>query len=439
MTLLITCIGFYYLTNFHYLVIERPGVVVRSRAATNSEGLSTIPEGSKVSQLAHSNNWIKIRYDGSIEGWIPEWLLKDTNLQSDNAITAEFTKQTPVYQEADDKADPITTIPSTSYIPINYEGQGWSQITYEGEPVFVKTEDITIRSTPDVETKLSQEKEKKLSEEARQKQIEELSNIAIMRKDNEFLYEEASIDSAVVYATEYQQEFTIIDSVSNDDGVDFYLVEDLYGVRGYVNQLAISEPVYSIDHRNEPINRALANATIVLDPGHGGEDPGTISLDQKHYEKNYVLPTAMTLKKTLEALGAKVIMIRTEDVFVDLEERVTISNESNADLFISIHFDSSYDTSFRGITTYYYHPDDDKFAYALNSGLAELNYPNQGVQFGNFQVIRENNLPSLLLELGYITNQEDLSLMQTSDYQQALADGIANGLVTYFDQINLVQ
>lgn len=431
--LIASTIGINYLTNNQYLLIERPGIVLRTQPATNSQSIVEISPNSEVTHLAEENNWSKVRFDGVYEGWIPNWLLINNQLPSDQQITAQISRDLPLFLNQDENSEIIATIPAESFIPVNYESLGWIQITYNGEPGFIPTEAITLRSTPQVEAELARVQEQRDQEEAIQKELEELSETAIMRRDNEALYETPDPNSRVIYPTLFEQQFTILEE-DIPEADDFIFVEDMDGIRGYLNQLAVSQPIFSVNHVEGPGALSLAEANIIIDPGHGGEDPGTMSLDGQIYEKNYVLPVALQIQETLSALGANVELTREDDRLVDLEERVIMSNQQTADIFLSIHFDASWDPTWRGTATYHYHYEDEQLAYAVNEALSAISIPNEGVQFGNFQVIRENHQPALLLELGFMTNEEDLEKIQDEEFHQEIADAVANGLATYFQQ-----
>lgn len=179
----------------------------------------------------------------------------------------------------------------------------------------------------------------------------------------------------------------------------------------------------------------LADKTILLDPGHGGEDSGAISINGTVYEKTVTLATANYVKEALEEAGATVMMTRSDDSFVDL----TLINEQekNAliDSFISFHYDSSANNNeATGVTTYYYHGNDQLIAEAVNTELEKnLPLPNRGVEAGDFQVIRESKTTSILLELGYMNTDTDLQTFVTKDYQKLVAKSVTDGLLAYYE------
>lgn len=195
---------------------------------------------------------------------------------------------------------------------------------------------------------------------------------------------------------------------------------------------------------------------IFLDPGHGGKDPGAQYLGLK--EKDLNLQVSMQLKTKLESLGYKVIMSRSSDIDVDfITERSRMSNETNADMFISIHFNATghgLDSGEDGIQTYTYLPTGNipsvinkkwhdnptrlKYSYKLGSYihqsvLATTHAKDAGLLAKSFAVLRESNKPAVLLELGYMDDSKESQKIRTKEYQQKLVDGIIQGIQKYYN------
>lgn len=176
----------------------------------------------------------------------------------------------------------------------------------------------------------------------------------------------------------------------------------------------------------------LSQATIVLDAGHGGVDPGAVS-DEFH-EKEVALETANRLQQRLQTAGAEVILTRSDDSDVSLTDRAYISNLYGADAFISLHYDASNAPNQRsGTSAYYYDDNDTALAETINSYLLSYGLlPNHGAHFGDFQVLRDNDRPAVLLELGYMNHDLDHSLIYTDHYQSVIVEAIYQGLADYF-------
>ncbi len=177
----------------------------------------------------------------------------------------------------------------------------------------------------------------------------------------------------------------------------------------------------------------LAGKTIVIDPGHGGDDSGAIGANDS-LEKDLTYKTARELEQELTMLGAEVIMTRDEMTFVSLSSRATVSNVLDTDAFISLHYNSVPDLpDVTGIGTYYYHDQYEPLARYIQTELIKESGDNdRGMGFGDFQVIRQNAKPGVLIELGFISNPEIEQLLLTNAYQKKLVTGIVNGLQHYF-------
>ena len=180
-----------------------------------------------------------------------------------------------------------------------------------------------------------------------------------------------------------------------------------------------------------PAPRNAGETVIVVDAGHGGHDPGALRGNVQ--EKELTLGIAQKLKKQLEAKGARVVMTRSDDTFVSLEDRGKITNSVQPDVFISVHINSLESTSnIYGIETYFQtdksRPLADKVHGSLVSGLAA---PDRNVRKARFYVINHTPVPAILAEVGYITNKAERDRLISSDYQNKIASSLARGVMLY--------
>ena len=188
-------------------------------------------------------------------------------------------------------------------------------------------------------------------------------------------------------------------------------------------------------------NITLDNKIIVcIDAGHGGSDVGAINEDTNRYEKDDNLKVAKQVKEELQKQDIKVVMTRNSDKKVDLRKRCNIANNKHADLFVSIHRNSS-DTQADGVEIWVKSGDNEKNKVLANNILENLAnqeiQTNRGVKEGTMQgtsfdyYVNENtNMPSCLIELGFISNKTDNKLLDknTKEYAKAIADGIIQTL-----------
>lgn len=178
----------------------------------------------------------------------------------------------------------------------------------------------------------------------------------------------------------------------------------------------------------------LRGKLIVVDPGHGGSDPGMLGTTYNTMEKDLNLHTALYLRDALLAKGARVEMTRTrEDQKPTLARRVQMSEALRADAFVSIHYNSSPKKVSGTLTFFYSESDDLKLARAIESRLGQgIGLKSNGLSFGDYHILRENRIPATLVELGFLTNPTDESIVRKSSYQKKAAKAIAEGLADYF-------
>ncbi len=183
--------------------------------------------------------------------------------------------------------------------------------------------------------------------------------------------------------------------------------------------------------------RTRLKPLIVLDAGHGGTDEG--AKVSTFMEKKIALTTALLTKKHLEELGYRVIMTRSRDVYLPLQRRVSIANKTKGSLFVSVHFNSSPSAEAQGIEIFYY---DSKEMWRTRASkrlancilyriVDQTEALSRGVKQGNFHVIRETEMPAVLVEGGFITNREERGKLRDKAYLDRLAVGIAQGIDKY--------
>jgi N-acetylmuramoyl-L-alanine amidase len=182
----------------------------------------------------------------------------------------------------------------------------------------------------------------------------------------------------------------------------------------------------------------LAHKTIVIDPGHGGSDPGAIAKPIPVYERDINLAAAKVLSEKLKAAGANVILTRTSnDQLVSLGQRANISNDNKADVFVSIHqnmFDK--DPSISGTITYFDSTQSKPLAQAIETAVThELNsiQEKEHVEQEQLYVLKHNERPAVLVEGCFLSNPKELKESLLPDYQEKLAQGIYEGILDYFN------
>jgi N-acetylmuramoyl-L-alanine amidase len=169
--------------------------------------------------------------------------------------------------------------------------------------------------------------------------------------------------------------------------------------------------------------------TVVVDAGHGGKDNGAYR-NFGGAEKIATLDVAQRLARKLRESDVKVVMTRTSDVFVPLEERVAIENEQKNSVFVSIHFNDSRRRAVHGFETYYHSPTSVDLAQAVQDKLTTISRSsNRGVHKANFRVLRLAKYPAVLVECGFLSNRREGGSARDSDYRDQLADKIAEAII----------
>ncbi|ADL13313.1 N-acetylmuramoyl-L-alanine amidase family protein [Acetohalobium arabaticum] len=184
-------------------------------------------------------------------------------------------------------------------------------------------------------------------------------------------------------------------------------------------------------------NLNLVGKTIVIDAGHGGADPGAIGAGGT-MEKDVNLDVAKKLASLLKEAGAKIRMTRKEDKYVTLWDRANEANELNCDIFVSIHANAHQKKKASGSETYVYpgsYGDNLVLAKKVQGSLHEkLGTPDRGVRFDKFYVLENTTMPSILVEIGFLTNSHEERLLASSSFKQKAAEGMYKGIVDFFSR-----
>jgi N-acetylmuramoyl-L-alanine amidase len=200
-----------------------------------------------------------------------------------------------------------------------------------------------------------------------------------------------------------------------------------------------------VDVRKE-LPKEFKKTLIVIDPGHGGQDYGTESkTSPKYHEKSLNLTTALMLKDYLQKMGYSVSMTRSVDKFIELKKRADFANDQDPALFVSVHYNSAPSKEAEGIEIYYYRSTENKLRTSDSKHLAEVilkkvlnntEAKSRGVKHGNFAVIRETQMPAVLVEGGFVTSEDELRRLKDPAYLKRIAWGIAEGVNEYLKSEN---
>lgn len=215
----------------------------------------------------------------------------------------------------------------------------------------------------------------------------------------------------------------------HESNLDAKNADMVYQIGDGMRQSVIDDIAYRLSPHN------AGSKTVVVDPGHGGSDPGTSNL-----EKNYTLDTSLSTTEYLRSKNVNVVLTRDTDKYITLAERSSISNAMGADLFVSVHF-NSFNGQASGSEVYYKYKDRNGgtsktlATNILNSILSKFDFKNRGVKTRTtnsgedyYSVIRRTDAPAVIVESAFLDNSSDLSKLNTLEKRKTLGVQIGKGI-----------
>lgn len=402
------------LASANAVVVQSDSVNVRVGPGLSYANMGQVKKGDKLAILDEKNKWYQVRLSGDKIGWVASWLIDNTEVSSaTNKVGIVKVPNTTVFKSADAGSNVLGTIEQSQKVTIMYQEQDWTQILYGGTAGWVKSSFIQGTQETSGSTNSSNTSDNDIKK-------------VTVTQPNTKLRIDPDQNGRVVKTAKVGKQFDFL----SKDG-KWYKVRDADGSVGYV-----ASWVVTISGTKSAVKSAATNiseATIVIDPGHGGDDSGAES-KKSTYEKNFTLAYAKAIKSDLKKTGARVVLTRSGDDSKSLGERARLSSKIQADAFISLHFDSSAQANAgSGVTTYYYNKGKDgTLANDLNSQLKGLPIGNRGTAQKDLYVLHYNSQPSVLIELGYINSMTDYKHINSSTYKEAVAKDVTNGLKEYF-------
>lgn len=410
------------LANSNQVVVQANVLNIRKGPGLAYDVTAQVSKGQRLTVLSERNEWYEVRLSNTEVGWVASWLIKNTEVSAtSNQVGLVNTGATAIYASKDQTSTALAQLNAGDKVTILYQEDGWYQIKHSDSVAWVPQTKIKLTNQVESDAKTTNAGGSDTTNSADQ--------VVVVDADGTALRAQPSANASVVTTVNAKTSLTYVKTINQ-----WYEVKTSNGQTAYVaSWLVALANKKTLDDTMPKIASNLAEATIVLDPGHGGNDTGALS-SSNQYEKTYTLAMAKKIASKLRAAGANVVLTRDNDSFVDLAPRAKAANKLKADAFISLHFDSSENINeASGVTTYYYHNNrDKKLADLISQQLANLPLDSRGVEFGNFQVLRDNERPAVLLELGYINSQTDFNYIQKSSYQDKVASDVVNALTSYF-------
>jgi N-acetylmuramoyl-L-alanine amidase len=224
--------------------------------------------------------------------------------------------------------------------------------------------------------------------------------------------------------------------------VDAEAIKEYYvGLSDDKTQMIIFVTTQPASQATPPPGPSATGKVVVIDAGHGGKDPGADGVYNGNavYEKDLTLSIAKKVAAILQQNGVQVVMTRTGDTYPELSERSDLANTKNAAVFVSVHINSVEGAPTASGTEVYYSTQNNGDSYGatseqlaqniLDSMIPKMGTRNRGVKTANHLVTRTSNMPAALVEVGFITNEEEVGKMLDEGFQQKVAEGIAEGIM----------
>lgn len=407
--IILVILGVALLKKGNKMTVEADIVNLRSGPGLNYKVTKQVAKGASLSVLKEDSSWYQVALSDGTKGWVASWLIKNKETTPATNIAATVnTKDTKLRESASTDSETLATLAKNTKVIITLEQSGWSQVTVNDKTGWIKTSLLTVTDT---------------STKTASATKDSTAQIIYTREDSTNLREQANIDSRIVATLEKNVKVTVLATEG-----DWFKVKTADNKTGYV-----ANWVMNYASNSNPLVTSISEATIMLDAGHGGNDTGAETFDGQYAEKDLTLSTVEAIKTALEKTGAKVILTRSDDTFVDLVPRSDLSNQLKPDVFISIHYDSTDDANIAtGTHTYYYRDFDQHLAETISDHLSDLPLLNNGASYNDLSVTRENTQPALLLELGYLSTDSDVAYIITKDFQKQVATAITSALTEYF-------
>lgn len=203
-------------------------------------------------------------------------------------------------------------------------------------------------------------------------------------------------------------------------------------LRPVILERRVDSPPVQVDRSPKPLVR-LGRGSVLVDPGHGGADPGAQSV-LGYWEKVVVLDVGTKMAAELDRAGVKSSMTRNSDVAVDLDERWRIANRQKPDLFVSVHADWAKRVSASGFTLYIAESASAETLAAaghIEQSMKAAGFGSLGIRRKNFRVVANSSVPAVLIELGYLSNPTEAGILKDPRHRTVYAHAISEGIVNY--------
>lgn len=350
---------------------------VRSEPAASAAVTGTLAAGATVTVTEEQHGWLKVRA-GSVSGWVAGYYLKRTSGSSSTSTSSASASSGSNASKASAKAAVKTTAASSG-------------------TAVVTASSLRIRSGPGTGYEVVGS-------------LQSGNKVTLLLRQGEWSRVRAAGGTVGWVSSGYLSGGTVRSA----------------------STISSNSQTPSVVRKSGSIRGKL----IIVDPGHGGTDPGMLGTTYDTMEKDLTLQTSLYLRDYLTAKGARVEMTRTRgDQKPALSQRVQLGRQLGADAFVSIHYNSSPKNVSGTLTFFYSQQNDLRLARAVETRLGEgIGLRSNGLSFGDYHILRENPLPATLVELGFLSNPYDEAIVRKAAYQRKAAQAVAEGVADYFNK-----
>lgn len=412
-----------------FIISQVDDLNVRAEPSLSSTVLTQLSSGNEAAYIKSQNDWIQIQY-GTTTGWVSSQYvtvkeLTETKTEENVKVPSKDDRFTVTVDAVNVRKKADLT---SKRVGVAYRGEQFKVLEQSNNWVHIQYKDNTKGWVYKFYGSFGEKEEKSVT-----KASSSNGNVTVIY-DGTNLRQEASTSADIVHRANAGETYPILE----EEG-DWYKISAGGDKTAYVANWVVSlndssqKAVAAKKIVAERKKGTLKGLTIVIDPGHGGNDHGTTGTRGTD-EKDITLKTAELLKSKLRSAGADVIMTRESDEYVDLRKRVSVGHQVEADAFISLHYDATENSSVSGVTTYYLNSNQQELAQYVHDNLSKkVSLRDRGVQPGNYLVLRENRQKAILIELGFLSNPSEERSITTDYYREQATLGIYEGILDYFD------
>ena len=374
--------------------------VTRTGASTDHSRLTPLPKGTRAMVTGKEGEWLRLDYGA--------WIKAEETQPIVGNVPPKSIVRSVNYQQLDNATEIV--FPLQTRVPITIK-QGEQNITLSLHNTTAQTDTIRLDEDPVI---------KRL--DWQQVSPTQIDYTFQLKQQQQWGYDLRYEDTSLILSLRHPPES--LQSNTSD----------------FLSSQKLADSSKKSDLLNTLSTQSLAGIRILLDPGHGGKESGSVG-PNGYPEKDINLLISQLIETELKHLGAEVYLTRTKDKDVSLKKRMEMIDEIKPDLALSIHYNALPDNgdaiNTKGISTFWYHPQAHDLAVFLHNYLVKnLNRESAGVFWNNLALTRPHTAPSVLLELGYMINPEEFEWITNSVEQRKLAKAIALGIKEWLETIN---